>query len=69
MECRKKVLSKFAAGFRHAFDLLATRFLTRFAAGWNNGMRLLQFYTTAYIAALANYQYGRAASGTVPSHI
>jgi len=27
MECRKKtVLSKFAAGFRHAFDLLATRF-------------------------------------------
>jgi len=34
MECRKKpVLSKFAAGFRHAFDLLATRFSTRFAAG------------------------------------
>jgi len=29
MECRK---SKFAAGFRHAFDLLATRFSTRFAA-------------------------------------
>jgi len=30
---KKTVLSKFAAGFRHAFDLLATRFLTRFAAG------------------------------------
>ena len=29
----KPVLSKFAAGFRHAFDLLVTRFLTRFAAG------------------------------------
>ena len=34
MECRKKtVLSKFAGGFRHAFDVLATRFSTRFAAG------------------------------------
>jgi len=33
MGCRKQpVLSKFAAGFRHAFDLLATRFSTRFAA-------------------------------------
>jgi len=33
MEFRKKpVLSKFAAGFRHAFDLLATRFSTKFAA-------------------------------------
>jgi len=29
----KTVLSKLAAGFRHAFDLLATRFSTRFAAG------------------------------------
>jgi len=29
----KTVLSKFAAGFRHAFDLLATRFSTGFAAG------------------------------------
>jgi len=29
----KTVLSKFAAGFRHAFDILATRFSTRFAAG------------------------------------
>ena len=30
---KKTVLSKFAAGFRHAFDLLATRFSTKFAAG------------------------------------
>jgi len=29
----KNVLSKFAAGFRPASDLLATRFSTRFAAG------------------------------------
>ena len=35
----KTVLSKFAAGFRHAFDLHATRFSTRFAAGSNNEMR------------------------------
>jgi len=39
MECRKKpVLSMLTAGFRHAFDLLATGFSTRFAAGYNNGM-------------------------------
>ena len=54
----KPILSKFAAGFRPACYLLATRFSTRFAAGYNNGMRpLLESVVTVCIGYIPRWQY------------